>query len=240
VYVNPAQTKRRAQLVDRGAAALIDDFDKVKTVADIDSAIMETLASARNREKDLICISAALGNAVAVDEAAETTSLVALPAAQLIADGGTGLTLAKILQANEILNIKSVPREDRYFFYSAQAATDLLQNTQVTSSDYNTVRQLANGGFSQDELWMNFRWRMVTGFIDEAQTVPILPKTGNIRTCVAWQKRGIGVGIGLDPSVQTGNAPHKWNNQQILLKLSMGAVRIQDTHVVSIAIDESV
>jgi hypothetical protein len=35
-------------------------------------------------------------------------------------------------------------------------------------------------------------------------------------------------------------APHKWGNQQILLKLSMGAVRIQDPYVVSVAIDESV
>ncbi len=239
-YVNPNQTKRRAQLVDRGVAALVDELDRIKTPADLDSAAIETLAAAKNREKDVICVTQALGNAITVDEAGEVTGLQALPAGQIIANGGTGLTVAKILQANEILNRQNVPHRDRYFFYSAEAMTDLLQNTQVTSADFNTIRALANGGFADDEMWMNFRWRMLAGFIDEAQTIPILPKTGNIRQCIAWQKNGVGVATGLDKSVETMVAPHKWGNQQILLKLSMGAVRIQDPYVVRVDIDESV
>lgn len=240
VYVNPAQTKRRAQLADRGVAALVDDFDRIKTPADLDSAILETLAAARNREKDVIAITAALGTAVTVDEAGETTGTQALPAGQQIANGGTGFTLAKIIQAHETFNVANVPMNDRYMFYSAHALTNMLQNTQVTSSDYNTLRALNNGGFPADERWMNFYWRMVTGFIDPAQTVPILPKTGNIRSCLAWQKNGVGIAMGTEPTMQTGPAPHKWNNQQMVLKLSMGAVRIQDTYVVQIDIDETV
>jgi hypothetical protein len=239
-YVNPGQTKRRAQLVDRGVAALIDDFDRIKTVADIDPAITETLAAAKNREKDVICISAALGNAVTVDEAGEVTGVQALPGSQTIAHGSVGLTVAKVLDVNERFNKANVPQQDRYMFYSAEAMTDLLQNTQVTDSNFNTIKALAEGGFPQDQKWCNLFWRMVTGFIDEAQTIPILPKTGNIRTCVAWQKRGVGVAMGLDKSIETGPAPHKWNNQQMVLKLSMGAVRIQDAYVVAVEIDESV
>src|SRR5262249_19773336 len=143
------------------------------------------------------------------------------------------------LQAAEIMNGNAVPQNDRYFFYSAHAMTNLLQNTQVTNGNYNTIKALAEGGFPQDNKWCNFYWRMVVGFADAAGTVPILPKSGNMRQCVAWQKNGLGVAVGHEPTMQTGPAPHKWNNQQMVLKLSMGAVRIQDTYVVEVDIDET-
>jgi hypothetical protein len=231
VYANPAQSKRRAVMLDRAVAVLVDEFDEIKTLCNLESEHAQIMVYARNREMDTICLAAAIGSATSVDEALETTSAVVLPAGQIIVDGGTGLTVAKVVSTAEIMNSQDVPTDDRYFFYSAQTMSDLLNNTVVTSSDYNTIQTLARGGFPFDQSWMGFRWRMVA---------TLLPKTGNIRQCIAWQRNAVGVGVGLVKDVEVTQAPHKWNNTQVVLKLSMGAVRIDDAGVVRVDIDESV
>lgn len=238
-YTDPTQTKRRCTLIDKALAAIINDFNKVKTVADIDSAILQSMAAAKNREKDIITITAALGSSVTVNEAAETVGAAALPGGQTIAVGTTGLTMSKVIAAAELMNAASVPQEDRYFFYSARAMSGMLNNTAVTSSDFSTLQALMRGGFPMDASWMGFHWRMVTGYADAANTIPILPKSGAVRTCVAWQKQGVGVAYGTDPEIRVNEAPHKWNNTQVVMKLSMGAVRIQDSYVVAVNIDET-
>lgn len=230
-YINPPSSKRRAVLADQGAAVLIDELDQLKTIVNLDSEHSMNLVNARNRALDDIVLAASLAAALNVDEAAETTSSSALPGGQQIANGGTGLTLAKVLSAAEIMNGQDVDLDDRYFFYSAHAMTNLLNNTAVTSSDFNTIQALARGGFPMDQSWMGFRWRMSTR----------LPKAGNIRSCIAWQKNAIGGALAAvtEQDVRVMDAPHKWGNQQCIIKLSAGGVRIDDAGVVQIDIDET-
>jgi hypothetical protein len=58
----------------------------------------------------------------------------------------SGLTLAKLIEAKEILDSGNVdPSIPRYIACSPKQVTDLLNNTTVTSSDYNTVKALAMG-----------------------------------------------------------------------------------------------
>ena len=74
---------------------------------------------------------------------------VALPAAQKIAHGSTGLTIAKLVEAKQKLDEKSVdPSITRYIVCSPKQISDLLNNTTVTSADFNTVRALATGQIS--------------------------------------------------------------------------------------------
>jgi len=228
-YINPPSSKRRALLGDTAAAVLIDEFDEVRTLVNLDSEHSMNLTNARNRQLDDIVLLASLAAVTTVDEAGETTSSTAFPAGQQIANGGTGLTLAKILSAAEIMNGQDVDPDDRYFFYSAHAMTNLLNNTVVTSSDFNTIQALARGGFPMDQSWMGFRWRMSTR----------LAKVGNVRSCVAWQRNAMGVAVGLVKDVEVSQAPHKWNNTQVIIKLTAGACRIDDAGVVQIDIDET-
>lgn len=229
-YVNPPQSKRRAQLNDFGLAALIDDFDVIKTLTSPQSEIAQILAYGRSRKIDDFALASALASAITVDEAGETTGTQAMLAANIIANGGAGLTLAKITQTAEIMNGTDVDADDRYFFYSAHAMTNLLLNTQATSSDYSTLQALMHGSFPFDAQWMGFFWRMTTR----------LPKTGNIRSCIAWQKNAIGVAFGLVQEVETGRDPGKWNNPFVMLKLSGGGCRVDDLGVVQVDIDETV
>jgi len=234
-YLNPAQTKRRAVLRDFGAAALIDDFDQVKTLTSPQSEASMMIAQARERQVDrlLFSVTAAqvggiIGLATTVDEAAETTGTQAVT--QTVANGGTGLTMAKIRTTIGFLDAADVDQDDRYFVASPEGILDLLADSTVTSSDFSSLRALEAGTFPMDATWMGFKWRKST----------LLPKTGNIRTCMAWQKNAVGLAVGLITDVKVNENPERWNNTQVVCKLSAGAVRIDDLGVVQVDIDESV
>ena len=72
---------------------------------------------------------------------------VPLGVAQKITEAGTdGLTIAKLRNAKEILDSADVdPSIPRYIAVGPKQISDLLGTTQVTSSDFNTVKALANG-----------------------------------------------------------------------------------------------
>src|SRR5438445_7970309 len=74
-YLNPPQSKRRAILVDRGAAVLMDDLDKLRLLINPMSEFSQILTYARERELDNLTISKAptdvggiLGLATTADE----------------------------------------------------------------------------------------------------------------------------------------------------------------------------
>lgn len=239
-YLNPTQSKRRANLRDFTAAVLIDDFDQIKTLTDPQSEFAQALAMARNRTLDDLVIGVAsggvggaIGLAPTVDEGAESTSTSALSSfdggSHVIVNGGTNLTMAKIRQTARVMNNQEVPDEERYFFYSAEGMDKLMSDSTVTSSDYNTIRALQGGGFPMDATWMGFKWR-------RSQR---LPKSGNIRSCIALQKQAVGLAVGMIEGVEIDKAVHKNNNQQVLIKLSAAAVRIDDAGVVQVDIDET-
>lgn len=240
-YLNAAQGKRRAVMSDFNAFVLIDSLDVVKELADPQSAFAQALVQARNRRMDRYVLSpsgstvgGAIGAATVVDESGESYSTLTLASAattQVIANSSLNLTLAKVRQAKLILDLNDVDPEDRYFWYSPTGMMNsLLKDTQVTSSDYNTVKALAEGGFPMDATWMGFKWRWSN----------LLPISGNIRSCIAYQKQAVGLAIGVVKGVEIDKAVHMQNSIQAGIMTSAGAVRIDDRGVVQIDIDESV
>lgn len=243
-YANPPQSKRRAVLKDFGLAVLIDEFDEIKTLTNPQSEHSQIMGYALAKQRDKLVLAPAgltaaaaagtaeggiIGKATTVDEAGETSSLVDLPTSQQIVNGGTNMTMAKVRRAAGILNESNVEMEDRYLFYSPQAMEKLMADTTVTSSDFGTIKRLVSGGFGMDETWYGFKWRMST----------MLPKTGNIRSLIAMQRMGVGLALGLVKGVEIDKVPNRWNNIQCVIKLSGGAVRVDDSRIVQIDIDET-
>jgi hypothetical protein len=229
IYANPPQSKRRAVLTDWSLAVLIDTFDELKMLANPQSEAAQILTYAREKTMDDIVLDSALASVLNVNESAESVSTSALPASQIIVNGATGLTLAKVRQTMRLMDESNVDEDGRYFFYSPAAADQLMRDSQVTSSDFNTVQLLARGGFRDDDEWMGFKWRKSTR----------LNLAGTIRSCIAWQRMGMGVAIAQFGGVEVDKAVHKNNNMQALLKLSAGGCRIDDACVVQVDIDEA-
>jgi phage gp36-like protein len=222
--IDTPHSRRKVSLVDYDWADLIDQEDKVKMLITPQSEYAMAGANAMGRAMDDALIAAATGNAFG--GVAGATS-IALPTAQKIAGGTTGLTLAKLLSAKEIIDSSDVdPEEARYVVCSAKQITDLLNTTQVTSSDYNTVRALASG---QIDTFLGFK------FI-RSQRLPIAT---TIRSCLAYTESALGLAVGADITTRISERDDKNYATQVFLSMVIGATRIEDEKVVEIGAKEA-
>lgn len=222
--IDTPHSRRKVSLVDYDWADLIDQEDKVKMLITPQSEYAMAGANAMGRAMDDALIAAASGNAFG--GVAGATS-IALPAAQKIAGGTTGLTLAKLLSAKEIIDSSDVdPEEARYVVCSAKQITDLLNTTQVTSSDYNTVRALASG---QIDTFLGFK------FI-RSQRLAIAT---TIRSCLAYTESALGLAVGADITTRISERDDKNYATQVFLSMVIGATRVEDEKVVEIGAKEA-
>ena len=108
-------SRRRVTFNTYRAVDLIDSPDRVKMAKDPSSPSMKQLVWALNRQKDDLIISAASGNAFSIDSADSSTN-VALPAAQKIAHGSADMDLAKIIECRKILLDNDVDTDEELFW----------------------------------------------------------------------------------------------------------------------------
>jgi len=139
--IDTPHSRRRVSLADYEFADLIDQQDKVRLLIDPTSSYAQAAAMAMGRAMDDVIIAAATGTAFtgetgATSEAAQTA----------IAAGGAGLTIAKLRTAKQTFDLASVdPSIPRHIVVGPEQINNLLGTTEVTSSDFNTVKALANG-----------------------------------------------------------------------------------------------
>jgi len=222
--IDTPHSRRKVSLVDYDWADLIDPEDKVKMLITPQSEYAMAGANAMGRAMDDALIAAASGNAFG--GVAGATS-IALPAAQKIAVGTTGLTLDKLLSAKEIIDSSDVdPDEARYVVCTAKQVTDLLNTTQVTSSDYNTVRALASGNI---DTFLGFK------FIRSER----LAKVSTTRSCLAYTESALGLAVGADITTRISERDDKNYATQVFLSMVIGATRVEDEKVVEIGAKEA-
>ena len=102
----------------------------------------------------------------------------------------------------------------------------LLGDTNVTSSDFNTVKALVQGEINT---FMGFQF-IVTNR---------LSKTGNIRSCFAWAEDGLALAIGKDVMARIDERSDKGYATQVYYCMSIGSTRMEEEKVVQIDCDES-
>jgi hypothetical protein len=175
-------------------------------------------ASAHNRDKDDVAWQAALATVFTGEDGTGTS---VFPAANQIAAGGTGLTVVKLLQTNELLEGADLEDEaPRVLACTAQQLTNLLNSTEVKSADYNTVKALVDGKI---DTFMGFKFVKIKR----------LTKVSTTRTCVAWVKGAIKRFIGERFSDISKRSDLSYATQ-IYSAWNFGAVRVYDEGVVQI------
>lgn len=105
----------------------------------------------------------------------------------------TTLTVDTLIKATTALDNNGVPSSDRYFIHAAKQKADLLATTQVTSSDYNSVKALVNGEINT---FLGLKFICIAKR-DEGG----LPVSGNDVTGFIYHKRAVGFALGQE--VQT-------------------------------------
>jgi hypothetical protein len=107
-YVETPHSRRWIDLQDKGWADLVDELDEIRLLANPTSVYPKMAMAALNRAKDDVIYAAGRGSA------RTNTGTTALPAGQKIAEGGTGLTLAKLLSTKELLDAAEIEDDAEY------------------------------------------------------------------------------------------------------------------------------
>ena len=217
-------SRRKVSLDDYDWADLIDQEDKVRMLISPSSEYAQAGAWAMGRAMDDALIAAATGNAFG-GVAGGTT--VALPSGNKVAHGSAGLNLAKLLSGKEIIDAADVdPEEERYVVCAAGQITDLLNVTQVTSSDFATVKALAQGDI---DTFLGFRFIRSERLGQDSD--------GN-RQVLMFTKSALGLAIGADVQTRISERDDKNYATQVFLSMSIGATRIEEEKMVEIACTE--
>ncbi len=222
--VDTPHSRRMVTLSDYEYADLIDDADKVRLLVDPTSTYSRAAAAAMGRAMDDVVIAAALGTAkTGKDGGTDTT----LPSGQKIAHGSAGLTLAKLLSAKETLDAASVdPSIPRHIIVSPKQISDLLNNTTVTSSDFNTVKALAQGELSS---FVGFNFIVSNRLTTDSNSD---------RQVIAFASDGIKLAMGKEPQARIDERADKSYSTQVYYCQSIGATRMEEEKVVEIACSE--
>ena len=222
--VDTPHSRRKVSLDDYDWADLIDQEDKVRMLISPSSEYAQAGAWAMGRAMDDALIAAATGNAFG-GVAGGTT--VALPSGNKVAHGSAGLNLAKLLSGKEIIDAADVdPEEERYVVCAAGQITDLLNVTQVTSSDFATVKALAQGDI---DTFLGFRFIRSERLGQDSD--------GN-RQVLMFTKSALGLAIGADVQTRISERDDKNYATQVFLSMSIGATRIEEEKMVEIACTE--
>jgi hypothetical protein len=218
--IDTPHARRRVSLVDYEFADLIDDQDKVRMLIDPTSSYAQAAAYAMGRAMDDEIIAAALGTSYTGETGSTSTSL---PSGQKIVEAGTdGLTIPKLRNAKKILDLNNVdPSIPRFIVVGPKQIDDLLGTTQVTSSDFNTVKALANGEINS---FLGFNFIMSNR----------LTTTGSMRQCIAFAQDGLALGVAKDVMARIDERADKGYATQVYYCASFGSTRMEEEKVVEV------
>ena len=222
--VETPHTRRMVTMSDYEYADLIDDSDKVRLLVDPTSTYSRAAAAAMGRAMDDVIISAALGTAQTGKDGSTST---VLPAGQKVAVASSGLTIAKLVSAKELLDAASVdPSIPRHIVVSPKQISDLLNNTTVTSSDFNTVKALAQGEINS---FVGFNFIVSNRLTTDG--------SGD-RQVIAFAGDGIKLAVGKEPAARIDERADKSYSTQVYYCQTIGATRMEEEKVIEIACSE--
>jgi len=214
--LNVTYSQVTATMSDFIAAEYSDIFSQQKVNFDERRELVQVVGAAIGRRMDQLVIDAL--------NAASSPSTVATT----VGGSGTNMNLAKLLAAKKALDVKNVPAEGRCMIIHANGLSALLDETELTSSDFATVKALSTGEL---DTFLGFKF-ITLGDRDEGG-LPI-PST---RTCFAFHRDAIGMGIGMNQKSEINYVPEK-TSFLVSSMFSAGAVAIDDDGIVKISATE--
>ena len=220
--IETPHSTRYVDLDDYEWADLVDDMDKKKMLSDPASDYLKAGVAAMNRSKDDVIIAAMNGSA------RSSSGSVALPAAQKVAHGSAVLTKAKLITARKNFRTNECDGEngeELYIAYSADQLEDLLTDTTMTDTQYNTVMSMMSGDIPKGQKLFGF------GVVPTER----ITNDGTSDLVLAWAKSGVALGIGKEITTRLTERADKSYAMQPYACMSLGAVRIEDAKVMQLA-----
>ena len=217
--LNVSYSQVTATMEDYIAAEYSDIFNQQKVNFNERQELVQVVSGAIARRMDQIVLDAL--------DASGTSATVSND----IGGNDTNLNIEKLREAKNLLDTNNVPMEGRTMLLHANSLQALLGETEVTSSDFNSVKALVTG---EVNTFMGFRF-ITFGDRDEGG----LPIDGSSdRTLYAFHRDAVGLGIGMGQTSRVDYIPEK-TSFLVASMFSAGAVAIDDEGIVKITAREA-
>ena len=219
--MNVDHNRQTANLERWLAPEYTDIFDNDEVNFDEMKELATTIAKALGRREDQLIIDAMNGGTYSTTPSGADQGLD-------IVTGAAGLTVDKLREINARFQDLEIEDGDKHIAVTPKGLQDLLADTEVTSSDFNTVKALVNGELNT-YLGMNFH---VLG----TRTEGGLPVVTDQRA-FAWHKASIGYAVGkIDMMTKVDWVPQKtsWLSNGMLragsvIRENAGIIRVNYT-----------
>ena len=214
--LNVTYSQVTASMSDYIAAEYSDIFHQAKVNFDERRELVKVVGDSIGRRMDQLVLDALA--------AASSPSTVGTD----IGGTGTNLNLSKLLAAKKALDTKNVPSEGRCMIIHANGLSSLLDEQELTSSDFAAVKALVQG---EIDTFLGFKF-ITLGDRDEGG-LP-LPST---RTSYAFHRDAVGLGVSMAQKTEINYVPEK-TSFLVSSMFSAGAVSIDDEGIVVISSTE--
>lgn len=192
--------------------------EAAQMMIDPGSTLVRTFAMAGKRMFDDIIINATTANALDEDGVSN-----AFPAAQVVGDGTTEMdfTVATAINAQFLRN-NIEPEVPKVFVIGPNQARKILHETRATHGEFvGEAKQLVKGGFVKN--WMGFDWVVSNRLL--------APAAGQL-SCFSMTREAMGLLVIEDLFLRVAEDPSLSFLTRVYEKLTAGAVRVQDEHIV--------
>jgi len=216
--INASFSQVTLTLQDWNAAEYSDIFSQAKVNFDERQDLVQVVAAAVGRRQDQMIIDALVN------------SSTGLTVANSIGGSNTNLNMAKLRDAKRLLDKSNVPPDGRHIVIHANNLANLLSETSVTSSDFNSVKALVQGELNT---FLGFTFHVI-GDRSEGG----LPIDGSSdRKVFAFHQQAIGYGEGIAMRTEINYIPEKtsWLVNEVF---SANAVAIDAEGIVQITCRE--
>ena len=217
--LNVTYSQATVTLTDYIAAEYSDIFNQAKVNFDERQELVQVVAKAIGRRSDQMIIDALSGSG--------TT----LTVANSIGGATTNMNMAKLREAQRLMNANNIPMEDRFIVMHASQLSNLLSETQVTSSDFNSVKALVQGEINT---FMGFTFNVIG---DRAEGGLAGGGSGVDRTVYAYHKMAVGMAEAMAVRSEINYIPEK-TSWLVASMFSAGAIAIDAGGIVAITCRE--
>ena len=219
VPLNVTYSQFTATMEDFIAAEYSDIFDQTHVNFSERQELVQVVSGAIARRMDQVVIDALT--------AASGTNTVA----NSIGGSNTNLNVAKLRATKKALDAKNVPADGRCFIIHANSLDSLLGETEVTSSDFSSVKSLVQG---EVDTFLGFRF-ITMGDRDEGG---LAIDGSNDRICFAFHKDAMGLGISMNQTSRVDYIAEK-TSFLVASMFSAGSVAIDADGIVKVTCRES-
>jgi len=175
-----------ATLANWNAPEYTDIFDAAEVNFDEKQELANTIAGALGRRCDQLVIDAM--DAIT-------------PTASDIVEGGTNLTMAKVIDAQVALRDQGVPNSELFAVIEAQGLGGLLGDEKATSGDYQAIKALVSG---EVNTLCGFNFIVI-----ETRSEGGLTVASDIVDSYFFQRPAVGLAIGIDMKTEINYVPQK-------------------------------